>query len=81
MTISIRDARARALFASYYDPSDAMTTAQVEQAVRDALRRLGGIGGCVCEVALAFGDHPDTAAARMRWARDTVAATWPRSMR
>ena len=59
---------AEALFASYLQPSDHPTSAQVTAAVRDSLRRLGGQGGCAAVRATAYGDHPDTAAARMRWA-------------
>ncbi len=77
MTADLRTARAEALFASLHDPSEAMTAEQVEAAVRDAIHRLR-LAGCVCAVAQEFGDHPDTAAARMAWARATVAATWPK---
>ncbi len=44
--------------------------------VRETVRRLG-VRGCACCVAAEFGDHPETALARMVWARETVAATWP----
>jgi hypothetical protein len=37
-----------------------------------AVRKLGG-RGCAELVAQEFGDHPDTAVARMRWARTVVA--------
>jgi hypothetical protein len=37
---------AEALFASYLQPSDHPTSAQVTAAVRDSLRRLGGQSGC-----------------------------------
>ena len=59
---------AEALFAGYLQPSDHPTSAQVRAAVRDSLRRLGGQGGCAAVRATAYGDHPDTAAERMRWA-------------
>ncbi len=75
--LSVADARAEALFASLHDPSEALTAKQVEVAVRDAIRRLRR-AGCVCRVAEECGDHPDTATARMEWARTTVAKTWPR---
>ncbi len=75
--MNVVDARAEALFASDRQPSESLTAAQVEAAVRDAIHRLR-LAGCVCRVAEEFGDHPDTAAARMRWARETVAATWPK---
>jgi hypothetical protein len=75
--VNVVDARAEALFASFRDPSEAMTAAEVEAAVREAVKRLR-LSGCVCRVAQEFGDHPDTALARMAWARKTVAATWPK---
>ena len=59
---------AEALFASYLQPSDHPTSAQVTSAVRDSLRQLGGQGGCAAARATAYGDHPDMAAERMRWA-------------
>jgi hypothetical protein len=34
-----------------------------------------GIQGCAARVAQAYGDHPETAVLRMRWARATVAGT------
>jgi hypothetical protein len=40
------------------------------------LRRLG-TGGCAAAVAGEYGDHPDTAAARMTWALATVHAVYP----
>lgn len=76
----LTDARAEALFASRHDPSEAMTADEVKDAVREAVKRLRLLG-CACDVAQAFGDHPDTAAARMKWAQTTVAATWTRSPR
>ena len=59
---------AEALFASYLQPSDHPTSAQVTAAVRDSLCRLGGQGGCAAVRATAYGDHPETAAEPMRWA-------------
>ena len=63
---------AEALFASYLQPSDHPTSAQVTAAVRDSLRRLGGPGGWAAVCATAYGDHPETAAERMRWALATT---------
>ena len=59
---------AEALFASYLQPSDHPTPAQVRAAARDSLRRLGGQAGCAAVRATAYGDHPVTAVERMRWA-------------
>jgi len=51
---------------------------QIRQAVAEAIGRYGG-RGCSARVAQAYGDHPDTAATRMRWARTAVTATFGRS--
>jgi hypothetical protein len=67
-------ARAEALFTSDLSASSRPSPTEVEQAIRHALARYGGVRGCAAEVAYAYGDHPETAAPRMRWARDTVAA-------
>ncbi|MEJ3749508.1 hypothetical protein WEI85_40385 [Actinomycetes bacterium KLBMP 9797] len=60
--------RAEALFASDLPTGAAPAPAQVVSAVRAAVRRYGGTRGCVAELAHAYGDYPETAAARMRWA-------------
>ena len=62
---------ADALFASMLQRSDEPTAGQVRQAVA-AARRAYGSRGCAARVAQEFGDHPDTAVARMRWARGVV---------
>ena len=66
--LNVNDARCVALFASGLQPSDAPTAETVTQAINRAIRRLG-VRGCVAQMAQEFGDHPDTAATRMRWAR------------
>ena len=66
--LSISTIRADALFASALQRSDEPGAAQVEQATTAAVRAFGA-GGCAARVAQAYGDHPETAAARMRWAR------------
>ena len=63
---------ADALFVSALQRSQAPSTDQIHQAV-DAAVRAFGYSGCVGRVAQEFGDHPETAAARMRWARETLA--------
>jgi hypothetical protein len=40
------------------------------------LRRLG-IHGCAGQLAGEFGDHPDTAVARMTWALAMIRAVYP----
>src|SRR5215472_5871846 len=62
---------ADALFASMLQRSDGPSAGQVRKAVAAAVRAYGG-GGCADRVAQEFGDHPETAVARMRWARGVV---------
>jgi hypothetical protein len=63
----IHTVRAQALFASSLQPSERPTADHVADAVRDALAGYGP-AGCAAFVAAEYGDHPDSAAARMRWA-------------
>jgi len=69
--LSISTVRADALFASALQRSDEPSAAQVDQAIAAAVRAFG-TSGCAARVAQAYGEHPETAAARMRWARATV---------
>ena len=59
---------AHALFVSMLQRSDVPTAGQVRQAVAAAVCAYGR-QGCAERVAQEFGDHPETAVARMRWAR------------
>ena len=59
---------ADALFVSALQCSDAPTAGQIRQAIDAAVAAFGFLG-CTGRVAQEFGDHPETAAARMRWAR------------
>jgi hypothetical protein len=70
--------RAEALFASTLQPSGSPSSEQVRRVVTTTLRRLG-VGGCAARTAAEFGDHPDTAVARMRWALATIRAVYPPS--
>jgi hypothetical protein len=70
--LTISTARADALFASMLQRSDQPTVAQVHGAIAAALAAFG-IQGCAARVAQAYGEHPETAVQRMRWARATVA--------
>jgi hypothetical protein len=74
--LNVNDVRRLALFASKLQPSDAPTAETVAQAIDRAIRRLG-VHGCVARMAQEFGDHPDAAARRMRWARQLAA--WPQA--
>jgi hypothetical protein len=66
------DARCEALFCSGLQPSDVSTADMVAMAISRAVQQFG-IRGCVGRMAQEFGDHPDTAAGRMRWARQLIA--------
>jgi hypothetical protein len=69
---SVRALQADALFASALQRSDEVNPGQIHQAITMSLDAYGG-AGCAGRVAQEFGDHPETAAARMRWALATVA--------
>jgi hypothetical protein len=62
---------AAALFVSALQRSDAPSAGQIRHAI-DAVVRAFGHSECAGRVAQEFGDHPETAAARMRWARETL---------
>jgi hypothetical protein len=72
LTISTR---AEALFASSLQRSDEPSATQVHQAIAAAVRAYG-VRGCAARVAQAYGDHPEPAMQRMRWARATVTDTF-----
>jgi hypothetical protein len=65
---------ADALFVSVLQGSDRPDVGQVRKAIAAAVRAYGG-GGCAQRVAQEFGDHPETAVARMRWARALAGET------
>jgi hypothetical protein len=69
-------ARAEALFVSDLSIRSHPAEATVAAAIRRAIRAHGGIRGCAGEVGAAYGDYPETAAERMRWARQVVEATF-----
>jgi hypothetical protein len=75
--VSISTARADALFASALQRSDEPSAAQVRQAIAAAVRAFGA-RGCAARVAQAYGEYPETAVLRMRWARAIVKEDrWP----
>ena len=77
--LSIDTARADALFASALQISDDPSAMQVKRAIDAATRALGDLG-CAARVAQEFGEHPETAVTRMRWARDEVACVFGGSL-
>jgi hypothetical protein len=69
--LSISAARAEALFASTLQRSDDPSASQVRLAIAAAIGEYGQLG-CEARVAQAYGEHPETAVRRMRWARTAV---------
>jgi hypothetical protein len=69
--LSMSAVRADSVFVSGLQRHDELSTGQVRQAVAAAIRAFG-CAGCAGRVAQEFGDHPETAVIRMRWA-----APWP----
>ena len=53
-------------------PSDTPTADRATTAISRAVQQFG-IRGCAGRMAQEFGDHPDTAAMRMRWVRQLIA--------
>jgi hypothetical protein len=70
---SVPALQADALFASALQRSDELSVSQIRSAIAAALHGYG-VAGCAGRVAQEFGDHPETATVRMRWARTAVAA-------
>jgi hypothetical protein len=63
--------RCEALFASTLQESDAPTPRVVADAISRTIRQLGP-AGCAGRMAQEFGDHPEEARDRMRWARQLL---------
>jgi hypothetical protein len=73
---TVTDFTAEAVFASDLQPSQPVTQAEAWAAVTAAVTRYGA-QGCVEILAQAYGDHPETAAPRMRFARELADALAP----
>ena len=71
MTALIDDVRCEALFVSHVQRSHQPTPEVIREAVLATVDRLGE-AGCAELVAQEFGEHPDCAIGRMRWARNAV---------
>ncbi len=69
-------ARAAALFASPLPAGSRPSAALVEATIAESVRACGGTRGCVAILAAAYGDYPETAVARMRWARSVVQSVY-----
>jgi hypothetical protein len=74
-------ARAAALFVSDLSATDDLTTNEVAPAIQNALRTHGGTRGCAADLAYAYGDHPELAAPRMRWARSVIECLYQKRVR
>ncbi|MDT5030227.1 MAG: hypothetical protein QOC94_398 [Actinoplanes sp.] len=71
MTVLDYDVRTEALFVSDVQRSQRPSAALIRDAVSATVDRLGE-DGCAELVAQEFGEHPDCALGRMRWARNAV---------
>ena len=69
-------ARAAALFASDLPAGSRPSGRDVDAAIARAVHACGGTRGCVATLATAYGDCPETAAPRMRWARAVVVTVY-----
>ena len=65
------DVRTEALFVSHLQRSQQPTPELIRAAVTATVDRLGE-HGCAALVAQEFGEHPDCALGRMRWARSAA---------
>ena len=68
MNAVLDDVRSEALFASDVQRSQEPTAELIRAAVTAMMDRHGALG-CAERVAQEFGEHPDCALDRMRWAR------------
>jgi hypothetical protein len=73
--LSLQAVRSEALFVSALQRSDRPSVEQVRRAIAGTVRQYGS-RGCAARVAQEYGDHPETAVDRMRWACQVVEATY-----
>jgi hypothetical protein len=73
--MNLNAVRSHALFVSSLQRSERPTVGQVRDAIVRAVRDLGA-AECAARVAQEFGDHPELATARMRWAIRMVAEVY-----
>lgn len=81
MTTMLTAARAEALFTSHLATGSHPAPDAVDAAIRLAVRTRGSVRACAAEVAAEFGDHPDLAVPRMRWALTTIRERYARRPR
>jgi hypothetical protein len=75
MSTTTLDVLHEALFASDLQSSQHPSAADIRSAIDRTLVTLGA-AWCVDRVAQEFGDHPETAVIRMRWAAGAVATAY-----
>jgi hypothetical protein len=79
MSELLKHIRAAALFASDLQRSAQPPAREVRSAVAGAIHAYGS-PGCAELVAAEFGEHPETAVARMSWALEAVRASFPAAL-
>lgn len=72
MSLNLTIARAEALFASTLSACEPHDREELRAGIAAAVRHYHGVAGCAALMAAEFGEHPELAAARMRWARENV---------
>ena len=77
MTAMLDDVRTEALFVSQMQRSQSPTAQQIRETVTAMVEQLGE-ARCAELVAQEFGEHPDCAPKRMRWARHAVLLAFAR---
>jgi hypothetical protein len=80
MALNVTAARVEAVFASTLQASDKPTGQQIRYTISNVVR-VHGSRRIAALVAQEFGDHPDTALERMRWARRVVGEVYERPAR
>jgi hypothetical protein len=65
---------ANALFVSSLQPSQHPVQDEINAAIVTSFEAYKGETGCAARMAAEFGEHPEEAASRMRWALSLVAA-------
>lgn len=68
----LSQARAEALAMSTLSASVHPDRAAADAAIRASVLRYGGVRGCAAAMAQEFGDRPETACVRMRWANSMI---------
>lgn len=81
MSLDLTVARANILFASTLSAALPHDRAVLDAVIAYTVRHEGGVRACAAVVAQEFGDHPETAQARMLWARDAARPLARRAVR